>query len=168
MLSILNSLLRLLYGIDDGFFELVKSSKIAPETEETVIEQSTSEMSASASTTDPTSTTPTEPITAGSYNFVPKDGQYDPYNTNLDHERDPNPLVDATEDSTTAEEVTDDMAVDYVEESKRFCVTGRLIFPLISRNSPNYFKTYLFFSILLGSHDHAIFMHDCIWIILCI
>ena len=122
MLSILNSLLRLICGIDDGFFSLlIKSSKTLPAAEDAItteIDQSTFATSTSETAAESTST---EPVIEGSYNFVPTDGQFDLFHTNLEEAQESNPHVEASDESTP--DVTgayDEIVLEYVEKSKRF------------------------------------------------
>jgi len=121
----------------------MKSSKTAPtETIPTENDPSTVATSTSETTAESTSE---EPVIAGSYNFIPNDGQFDPHNTNLEEAQESNPQVDTSDGSTPdVTEANEVIGMDYVEESKRFCLKGRLIFPLMSK-----FKYFLFIQIII-------------------
>ena len=85
----------------------------------TEIDQSTLATSTSETAAESTST---EPVIDGSYNFVPTDGQIDPFNTNMEEAQESKfdyPHVEASDESTP--DVTgayDEIVLEYVEKSK--------------------------------------------------
>ena len=121
----------------------MRSSKTAPtETISTKNDPSTVASSSSEITAESTSE---EHVIAGSYNFILNDGQFDPHNTTLEEAKESNSQI-VTSDGSTPDvtEAEEEIAMEYIEESKRFYLKGRLIFPLISK-----LRYFLFIQIII-------------------